>query len=70
MLKTLCQFVSRIHLCMSMPWLVIEVLNATISLTAGCHITLFYYGGFSYLMLRRYVDAATAFNTILSYIAG
>lgn len=35
----------------------------------GCNITLFYYGGFSYLMLRRYIDAATAFNTILAYIA-
>jgi len=36
---------------------------------AGCNITLFYYSGFSYLMLRRYVDAASAFNTILAYIA-
>lgn len=40
-----------------------------LAVLAGCNITLFYYSGFSYLMLRRYVDAASAFNTILAYIA-
>ena len=35
---------------------------------AGCHISLFYYGGFCYLMSRRYLDAARAFNTVLAYI--
>lgn len=34
----------------------------------GAHITLFYYGGFSYLMQRRYVDAARCFNAVLLYI--
>eukprot|EP00891_Asterochloris_glomerata_P008661 jgi/Astpho2/8661/Aster-05134 len=36
---------------------------------AGCHITLYYYAGFSYLMVRRWLDAARAFNIVLSYIA-
>ena len=31
----------------------------------ACHVTLFYYVGFSYLMLRRYVDAIRTFATIL-----
>ncbi len=35
---------------------------------AGCHISLFYYGGFCYLMGRRYLDAARTFNTVLAYI--
>lgn len=35
---------------------------------AGCNISLYYYGGFAYLMMRRYIDAARCFNTILMYI--
>lgn len=31
----------------------------------ACHITLFYYLGFSYLMMRRYADAISVFSTIL-----
>ncbi|GLC72487.1 hypothetical protein PLESTF_001252900 [Pleodorina starrii] len=34
----------------------------------GAHITLFYYGGFSYLMQRRYLDAARCFNAVLLHI--
>ena len=34
----------------------------------GCNINLFYYTGFSYLMLKRYSDAARSFNSILMYI--
>ncbi|PNH07077.1 Eukaryotic translation initiation factor 3 subunit L [Tetrabaena socialis] len=34
----------------------------------GVHITLFYYGGFSYLMQRRYLDAARCFNAVLLFI--
>lgn len=34
----------------------------------ACHITLYYYVGFSYLMMRRYVDAIKAFSNILLYI--
>lgn len=35
---------------------------------ASCNISLFYYGGFCYLMQRRYLDAARAFNHILAFI--
>ncbi|KAK9803817.1 hypothetical protein WJX73_002987 [Symbiochloris irregularis] len=35
---------------------------------AGCNITLYYHAGFCYLMMRRYLDASRAFNTILTYI--
>lgn len=35
---------------------------------ASCNISLYYYGGFCYLMQRRYLDAARAFNTILAFI--
>lgn len=35
---------------------------------AGCNITLYYYTGFCYLMMRRYLDASRAFNTVLAYI--
>eukprot|EP01111_Echinosteliopsis_oligospora_P018075 TRINITY_DN809_c0_g1_i2.p1 TRINITY_DN809_c0_g1~~TRINITY_DN809_c0_g1_i2.p1 ORF type:complete len:579 (-),score=149.64 TRINITY_DN809_c0_g1_i2:32-1720(-) len=34
----------------------------------ACHISLYYYMGFTYLMLRRYTDAIRAFSTILLYI--
>jgi len=34
----------------------------------ACHITLYYYLGFSYLMMRRYSDAIKTFSTILLYI--
>jgi translation initiation factor 3 subunit L len=34
----------------------------------ACHITLYYYLGFSYLMMRRYVDAIKALSNILLYI--
>ncbi|KAK9832045.1 hypothetical protein WJX81_001814 [Elliptochloris bilobata] len=36
---------------------------------AGCNIALYYYSGFCYLQLRRYMDAARAFNSVLTYIA-
>lgn len=35
---------------------------------AGCNISLFYYTGFCYLMLRRCLDATRSFNYILVYI--
>jgi len=34
-----------------------------------CHITIFYYVGWAYLMLRRYTDAIKTFSNILFYIA-
>ena len=36
---------------------------------AGCYITLYYCVGFSYLMMRRYLDASRTFTAILSYIS-
>jgi translation initiation factor 3 subunit L len=35
----------------------------------ACHITLYYYMGFAYLMMRRYVDAIKSFSNILLYIS-
>lgn len=35
---------------------------------AGANIALYYYAGFSYLMLQRYLDATRSFNIILNYI--
>uniref|UniRef100_A0A383V606 Eukaryotic translation initiation factor 3 subunit L n=1 Tax=Tetradesmus obliquus TaxID=3088 RepID=A0A383V606_TETOB len=37
-------------------------------LLSGCHITLFYYSSFAYVMLQRYTDAGRCLNAILSYI--
>eukprot|EP00512_Aurantiochytrium_limacinum_P003559 CAMPEP_0171502312 /NCGR_PEP_ID=MMETSP0958-20121227/10097_1 /TAXON_ID=87120 /ORGANISM="Aurantiochytrium limacinum, Strain ATCCMYA-1381" /LENGTH=534 /DNA_ID=CAMNT_0012037331 /DNA_START=152 /DNA_END=1756 /DNA_ORIENTATION=+ len=31
----------------------------------GCHVTLFYYLGFAYLMMRRYADALSVFSAVL-----
>lgn len=35
----------------------------------ACHVTLYYYMGFAYLMLRRYVDAMRAFSDILAFLS-
>ncbi|RKO97658.1 hypothetical protein CAUPRSCDRAFT_564, partial [Caulochytrium protostelioides] len=35
----------------------------------GCHITTFYYLGFTYMMLSRYADAIKTFSSVLMYIA-
>ena len=34
----------------------------------GCQITMFYYVGFAYMMMRRYNDAIRTFSNILLYI--
>ncbi|GBG84560.1 hypothetical protein CBR_g38842 [Chara braunii] len=34
----------------------------------GCHITTMYYYGFANMMMRRYVEAIKAFNSVLLYI--
>ena len=39
------------------------------STVTPCHITLYYYTGFCYLMLRRYADATLAFSNILVFLA-
>jgi len=35
----------------------------------ACHVTLYYYMGFAYLMLRRYVDAIKTFGDILVFLS-
>jgi len=35
----------------------------------ACHITLYYYIGFVYLMMRRYVDAVKIFSSVLVFIS-
>ncbi|KAG1667471.1 hypothetical protein FOA52_012226 [Chlamydomonas sp. UWO 241] len=45
-----------------------ESVNLFAPKIAGCNIALFYYGGFCYLMQRRYMDAARVFNSVLMYI--
>jgi hypothetical protein len=36
---------------------------------AACNISMYYYAGFCYLLLRRYTDAARTFNIVLNYIS-
>jgi len=35
----------------------------------ACHISIYYYMGFSYMMMRRYVDAIKCFTNILLFIS-
>lgn len=49
----------------------IEIFNRQTLLAAKlttCNITLFYYAGFSYFMLGRYLDATRCFNTVIGFI--
>mmetsp|Transcript_44581 Transcript_44581/g.72569 ORF Transcript_44581/g.72569 Transcript_44581/m.72569 type:complete len:537 (+) Transcript_44581:43-1653(+) len=49
----------------------IDLNNQTGTFSASviaCHISFYYYIGFSYLMMRRYVDAVKNFQTALLYI--
>ena len=34
----------------------------------GCQISMYYYVGFAYMMMRRYADAIRTFSSILLYI--
>lgn len=45
-----------------------EALTLSLRVGAGCNIALYYNTAFCYLMQRRYLDAARAFNTGLAYI--
>lgn len=42
--------------------------KALFSRVIPCHVTTYYYVGFSYLMMRRYADAIRAFSTVLTFI--
>ncbi|KAI7867649.1 RNA polymerase I-associated factor PAF67-domain-containing protein [Spinellus fusiger] len=46
------------------------VLNkkAMFARVTACHVTTYYYVGFSYMMMRRYADAVKAFSTVLAFI--
>eukprot|EP00439_Symbiodinium_sp_Y106_P067513 s2602_g11.t1 len=35
----------------------------------ACHVTVFYYMGFAYMMMRRYVDASRTFQDILVFLS-
>ncbi|CAK9060908.1 unnamed protein product [Durusdinium trenchii] len=35
----------------------------------ACHVTVFYYLGFAYMMMRRYVDASRTFSDILVFLS-
>jgi len=67
----------RIHCLLGDYYLALKTI-APIELTAhkglftqvvACHITLYYYLGFIYMMMRRYVDAIRTFSSILLYIS-
>jgi len=46
----------------------IELTTKSFSNIPACHITFFYYVGFAYLMMGRYVDAIKTFSSILTFI--
>lgn len=67
----------RIHCLLGDYYLALKTI-APIELTAhkglftqviACHITLYYYMGFIYMMMRRYADAIRTFSSILLYIS-
>eukprot|EP00440_Ansanella_granifera_P068318 gb/GFBE01074114.1/.p1 GENE.gb/GFBE01074114.1/~~gb/GFBE01074114.1/.p1 ORF type:complete len:517 (+),score=187.01 gb/GFBE01074114.1/:1-1551(+) len=37
--------------------------------TPACHVTVYYYMGFAYMMMRRYVDASRTFQDILAFLS-
>mmetsp|Transcript_5231 Transcript_5231/g.12423 ORF Transcript_5231/g.12423 Transcript_5231/m.12423 type:complete len:551 (-) Transcript_5231:74-1726(-) len=65
----------RVHTMLGDYWLAlktVEVLEtrspkALFYKVLGCHISLFYQTGFSYMMMRRYQDAIRAFSSLLQY---
>jgi len=67
----------RVHCLLGDYWLALKSLGPIditkrggfFSKVAGCQISLYYYVGFAYLMLRRYVDAIKTFSNILLYIS-
>ena len=43
--------------------------QALFTQVATCHATMYYYMGFAYLMLRRYVDAVKIFSSFLVHVS-
>jgi translation initiation factor 3 subunit L len=54
------QTIGKIDLCAEVP-LFYQI--------PACHVTLYYYMGFAYLMLRRYVDSIRTFSDILAFLS-
>jgi translation initiation factor 3 subunit L len=42
--------------------------NSAFARVTACHITLYYYLGFAYMMLRRYSDTIRTLNSVLTFI--
>lgn len=66
----------RVQCLLGNYWLALKMLDpidlskkGLYSRVTSCQITLYYYMGFSYLMLRRYIDAIKTFTAILLYIS-
>lgn len=64
----------RIHCLHGDYYLALKTINpinintrGLLTKVTGCHVTFFYYLGFVYMMMRRYVDAIRTFSTILLY---
>merc|ERR1719384_1785630 len=65
----------RLHSLLGDYYLAVKVLEkielhkqSLYSRVPGCQITMFYYVGFAYMMMRRYSDAIRTFSNILLYI--
>ena len=65
----------RLHSLLGDYYLAVKVLDkielhkqSLYSRVPGCQITMFYYVGFAYMMMRRYSDAIRTFSNILLYI--
>eukprot|EP00013_Stygamoeba_regulata_P021602 CAMPEP_0177648354 /NCGR_PEP_ID=MMETSP0447-20121125/10783_1 /TAXON_ID=0 /ORGANISM="Stygamoeba regulata, Strain BSH-02190019" /LENGTH=549 /DNA_ID=CAMNT_0019150989 /DNA_START=24 /DNA_END=1673 /DNA_ORIENTATION=+ len=66
----------RVHCLLGDYYLALKTIDA-IDLTrrglfarvTACHVTLYYYIGFAYLMMRRYVDCIKTYSSILLYIS-
>ena len=65
----------RLHSLLGDYYLAVKVLEkielhkqSLYSRVPGCQITMFYYVGFAYMMMRRYSDSIRTFSNILLYI--
>jgi len=68
---------SRVHCLLGDYWYALKILdpidlsqkNGPHTRVTHCYVSLFYYVGFSYMMMRRYLDAIRTFYTIILYIS-
>jgi translation initiation factor 3 subunit L len=66
----------RVHVCLgdyAMALKTLEHVDLTkkglFARVTACHVSTYYYVGFAYMMMRRYVDAAKAFAHVLLFVA-